>query len=118
MKAILTGVMSRLPGALGVAVVGPDGIPVEVSSSSTGIVNMEWAAAEGMDLVRRAGTPAPDGQAGPLEEITIAARDRLTVLRAVGSGYFLCLVTGPGTNPGQARYEAWRTGLQVREMLG
>lgn len=117
MKELLDDVLVRLPGVLGAAVVGPDGIPVEMAAATMS-VNMEWAAAEGMDLVRRAAAPAPEGRGGSPEEITIAALDRLTILRAVGSGYFLCLVTGPGTIQGQARYEAWRTGLQLRSLLG
>jgi predicted regulator of Ras-like GTPase activity (Roadblock/LC7/MglB family) len=116
MKELLDGVMQRLPGALGAAVVGPDGLPVEIAAGTMS-VDMEWAAAEGMDLVRRAGTAGAERRGGPPEEITIASRDRLTVMRAVGSGYFLCLVTGPGTLQGQARYEAWRTSLQVRTLL-
>ena len=51
------------------------------------------------------------------DEITISGRRGLTVLRAVGAGYFLCLVAAPGTLTGRARYEAWRTGQELREVL-
>ena len=117
MKTVLDAALGRLPGALGAAVVGPDGIPVETVVRNSD-VNMEWAAAEGMDLVRRVATAPGRGTAGDPDEITIAADARLTILRAVGAGYFLCLVAGRETIAGQARYEAWRTGLLLREVIG
>jgi predicted regulator of Ras-like GTPase activity (Roadblock/LC7/MglB family) len=117
MKTVLDAALARLPGALGAAVVGPDGIPVETAVTSAD-VNMEWAAAEGMDLVRRVATAPGRDAAGDPDEITIAADARLTILRSVGAGYFLCLVAGPDVLSGRARYEAWRTGLQLREVIG
>ncbi len=117
MKTVLDAALGRLPGALGAAVVGPDGIPVETVVRNAD-VNMEWAAAEGMDLVRRVATAPGRGTAGEPDEITIAADARLTILRSVGAGYFLCLVAGKDAIAGQARYEAWRTGLMLREVIG
>jgi predicted regulator of Ras-like GTPase activity (Roadblock/LC7/MglB family) len=71
-----------------------------------------------MDLVRRVATAPGRPATGDPDEITIAADARLTILRAVGGGYFLCLVAGPEAIAGQARYEAWRTGLMLREVIG
>jgi len=117
MKPVLHDMLTRLPGALGAAVVGLDGIPVEIATAGPG-VNMELVAAEGIGLVRQSGwTQAGDNSTSP-EEIAIAGPSRVTILRALGAGYFLCLVTGPGTIPGKARYEAWRAGLRLREVLG
>ena len=117
MKPVLDAVLDRLPGSLGAAVVGPDGIPVAMVTRDSRL-NLEWTAAAGIDLVRRTAAGAPEGHGGPPDEITIAGDAHLTILRAVGSGYFFCLVTGPGTIAGQARYEAWRAGLQLREVIG
>jgi predicted regulator of Ras-like GTPase activity (Roadblock/LC7/MglB family) len=116
MKQVLDAVLTRLPGARGVAVVGPDGIAVE-SAKKDPAVDMEWAAAGGIDLLRRAATPLKDGAAETPDEITISGRNGLTVLRGIGAGYFLCLVTAPGTLTGRARYEAWRTGQELRQVL-
>lgn len=117
MKPVLDALLDRLPGALGAAVVGPDGIPVTMVVRDPGL-NLEWTAAAGIDLVHRTIAATPEGQGGPPEEITIAGDARLTILRSVGAGYFFCLVTGPGAIAGQARYEAWRAGLQLREVIG
>jgi len=117
MKPVLDAVLDRLPGALGAALVGPDGIPVVLVARDPGL-NLEWAAATGIEMVRRTAAGTPDGHGGPPDEITIAGGARLTILRSVGAGYFLCLVMGPGAIAGQARYEAWRTGLQLREVIG
>jgi predicted regulator of Ras-like GTPase activity (Roadblock/LC7/MglB family) len=117
MRAVLDAVLDRLPGALGAAVVGPDGIPVEMAARDPGI-NLEWASAVGIEVVRRTSAGGPDGQGGTPEEISVVGGPRLTILRSVGAGYYLCLVTGPGAIAGQARYEAWRAGLQLREVIG
>jgi predicted regulator of Ras-like GTPase activity (Roadblock/LC7/MglB family) len=117
MKPVLDAVLDRLPGALGAAVVGPDGIPVEMVVRQPGL-NLEWTAAAGMDVVRRTAAQGPEASGAPPEEVCIARGGGLTILRSVGAGYFLCLVTGPGAIAGQARYEAWRAGLQVREVIG
>jgi len=116
-KAVLDGLLSRLPGALGVAIVGLDGLPVESVTSGPG-VNMDVVSAEGIGLVRRSGWSPSGESAEKLQEIALTSPSRLTIFRDLGSGYFLCVVTGPGTLPGQARYEAWRTGLLLREVIG
>jgi predicted regulator of Ras-like GTPase activity (Roadblock/LC7/MglB family) len=117
MKAVLDAALDRLPGALGAVLVGPDGIPVEMATRDPRL-NLEWTAAEGMDVVRRTAAERREGPAEVPDEITISGTSRLTILRSVGGGYFLCLVAGPGAIAGQARYEAWRAGLRLREVIG
>jgi len=117
MKLVLDEMLARLPGALGASVVGLDGIPVETSTTVMD-VNMEVVSAEGIGLVRRSGWTPSSADAESPEEIAVSGPSRLTILRALGSGYFLCLVAGPHTIAGQARYEAWRTGLKLRQVIG
>jgi predicted regulator of Ras-like GTPase activity (Roadblock/LC7/MglB family) len=117
MKAVLEEMLARVPGALGAAVVGLDGIPVEVMTTGRD-VNMEVVSAEGIGLVRSSGWAPSASDADVPEEIAVRGRSRLTILRALGSGYFLFLVAEPHTLSGQARYEVWRTGLKLRQVLG
>ena len=115
MKAVLQQVLDRLPGALGVAVVGLDGIAVERAVAKDD-VNIDLWSAESAGVVKRAAGSLSDGAAG-LQEITIRGQSTCLILRALGSDYYLCLVVGPDCIPGQARYEAWRAGLQLQEAI-
>jgi predicted regulator of Ras-like GTPase activity (Roadblock/LC7/MglB family) len=116
MKAVLQQVLDRLPGALGAAVVGLDGIPVEKAAVGSQ-VNIDLWSAEGAGVVKRAAGALRDRASDALEEVTIRCQSTCVILRALGSDYYLCLVVGPDCIPGQARYEAWRAGLQLREAI-
>ena len=116
MRTLLEEVLERLPGALGAAVVGLDGVPVEMVSAG-GEFNIELASAEGIGVVRRANASQIDPADEQLEELVLSRGPRLTILRSLGPDYYLCLVVGPETIPGQARFEAWRAGHQLREAV-
>jgi predicted regulator of Ras-like GTPase activity (Roadblock/LC7/MglB family) len=116
MKAVLQELCDRIPGSLGAAVVGLDGIPVE-KIAVRGQFNIDLASAEGINVVKRAVAGDRDPADRPLE-ISIASRTGLTILRAIGSDYYLCLVVGPDSLAGRARYEAWRAGALLREEIG
>ena len=117
MKAVLREMMQRVPGSLGAAVIGLDGIPVE-KVAADGSFNIDLASAEGISVVKRAAMSLRDLPSEPLEEVTISCRSRTTILRSVGSDYYLCVVVGPDSVPGRARFEAWRAGQQLREVIG
>ena len=116
MRSVLQEVVDRIPGCLGAAVVGLDGIAVEKVSARKD-VNIDLLSAEGINVVKRAAASFRDPPADPLEEITISSRSRLTILRSLGSDYFLCVVVGADGVPGRARYEAWRAGLELQEAI-
>jgi predicted regulator of Ras-like GTPase activity (Roadblock/LC7/MglB family) len=117
MRSVLQEVLDRIPGSLGAAVVGLDGIAVEKVSARREF-NIDLASAEGINVVKRAAASLRDTPSDPLEEITIACRSRLTILRSLGSDYYLCVIVGPEAIPGRARYEAWRAGQQLQEAIG
>jgi len=117
MRSVLQDALDRIPGSLGAAVVGLDGIPVEKVSVRPGF-NIDLASAEGIGVIKRAVASMRDRPAGDLEELSIAGKSGLTILRALGSDYYLCVVVGPDGIPGRARYEAWRAGLQLQEAIG
>ncbi len=116
MRSVLQEVLDRIPGALGAAVVGLDGIVVEKVALRSEF-NIDLASAEGINVVKRAAASLREPPVEPLEEITISSRSRLVILRALGSDYYLCVIVGPGSIPGRARYEAWRAGQQLQEAI-
>jgi len=117
MKAVLQEILNKVPGALGAAVVGVDGIAVEKASTGAE-TNIDLLSAEGINVVKRAASSMRDGGVGPLEELSITGSSRTIILRALGSDYYLCLVVGPEAIMGRARYEAWKAGLQLQESIG
>lgn len=117
MRSVLQDVLDRIPGSLGAAVVGLDGIAVEkVSVRET--FNMDLASAEGIGVVKRAVAALRGDPRDRVEEISVACRSGLTILRSLGSDYYLCVVIGPDSIPGRARYEAWRAGQQLEQAIG
>ena len=117
MKAVLQEIIDRVPGALGAAVVGFDGIPVEKVAVGDR-VNIDLVSAEGMGVAKRAATPGRDARTDRLEELTINRPSGITILRWIASDYYLCVVLGPEGIPGQARYEAWRAGQKLEAAIG
>lgn len=117
MKAILDDILDRIPEALGAAVIGVDGIPVETVTAQASF-NIDLAAAEWVALAKRAAAAlqgaTPPG--GP-EEISVVSRSGLAILRSIGGDYFLCVIVGPSCVPGRARYEVQRAGLQLEAAL-
>lgn len=116
MKALLQEVLDRIPEALGAAVVGLDGIAVERVSAQPSF-NIDLASAEVIALVKRAQPSLRDNRSDRLEEISVACRSGLTILRSIGGDYYLCVVVGPGCIPGRARYETWKAGQQLEHVL-
>jgi len=117
MKAVLQEILDRIPEALGAAVVGLDGLPVEKITARPSF-NIDLASAEWVSLAKRAASALRGATpAGGPEEITVTSRSGVAILRSIGGDYFLCVVVGPECLQGRARYEVWRAGLQLQEAL-
>lgn len=116
MREVLQEAVGRIPGALGAAIVGLDGLAVE----KVGVheeFNIDLASAEGIGVIKRAtSTLQSDAPEAP-EEVSIVWGSRLTILRSLGRDYYLCVVVGPEAFPGQARFETWRAGQQLKEEI-
>ena len=103
----LQRICARVEGALGAVILAEDGIIVERHAVDPAI-DLELASAEFAGAARemRRGTMAVD--AGELDEIVVASRARLALLRLIGPGYYLLLFMSPGALVGRGRYELRR----------
>ena len=103
----LERICTRVEGALGAVILAEDGIIVERHAVDPAI-DLELASAEFAGATRemRRGTMAVD--AGELDEVLVANRSRLTLLRLIGPGYYLLLFMAPGSLVGRGRYELRR----------
>jgi predicted regulator of Ras-like GTPase activity (Roadblock/LC7/MglB family) len=117
MKALLQEIVDRVPGALGAAVVGLDGIPVEKAGADPSF-NLDLASAEAIGVVKRAAAALRAKPGERVEEVSVTGAGTLTVLRFLGSDYYLCVVARAEAIPGRVRYEAWRAGVLLEAALG
>jgi len=116
MRSVLQEVLDRIPEALGAAVVGLDGIAVDKVAAQPSF-NIDLAAAQAIALVKRAVSSLRDPATDRLEEISVACRSGITILRSIGGDYYLCVVVAPGCLPGRARYEVWKAGMQLERAV-
>jgi predicted regulator of Ras-like GTPase activity (Roadblock/LC7/MglB family) len=108
-ESILRGIVDRCSGALGAALMGTDGIPIEQVSSGSlpsgalaedlGNAGVEFGRI--LDDVRKASDALSGGALR--ETIVILARFQL-VFRALDSDTLLVVVLAPDGNLGKARY--------------
>ncbi len=103
----LQRICTRVEGALGAVILAEDGIIVERYVVDPGI-DLELASAEFAGATRemRRGTMAV--AAGELDEVLVTNRERLTLLRLIGPGYYLLLFMAPAALVGRGRYELRR----------
>ncbi len=116
MRLVLQQVLDRVPGSVGAAVVGLDGIAVEKVTTQD-LFNMDLASAEGVNVVKRARSSMGARPGDQPDEIMISSQSGIIILRSLGSDYYLCVVAGVDCIPGQARYETWRAGLMLQETI-
>ena len=117
MKSVLQEILDRIPEALGAAVVGLDGLPVEKVAARPSF-NIDLASAEWIGLVRKVvSSLRSQAVPGGPEEISVKSGAGLAILRSIGGDYYLCVVVGPDSMAGRVRYEIWRAGLQLEQAL-
>lgn len=106
-KEELQRICTSVEGSLGAVILAEDGIIVERVVVDPAI-DLELASAEFAGATRemRRGTMAVG--AGELDEVLAASRERLTLLRLIGPGYYLLLFMAPGALVGRGRYELRR----------
>ena len=99
----LEKICTRIEGALGAVILAEDGIIVERHAVDPAM-DLELATAEFAGATRemRRATMAVDS--GELDEILVTNRDRLSLLRLIGPGYYLLLFLAPTALVGRGRY--------------
>jgi predicted regulator of Ras-like GTPase activity (Roadblock/LC7/MglB family) len=103
-KEHLSEIIERVDGARMAALIGLDGLPLCVvhgaqENEASVLMAVEFAA-----LMTRAQAVARGASMGSIEELSVEAEALHTVLRPVGSDYFLAVGLNPGGNLGLARY--------------
>jgi predicted regulator of Ras-like GTPase activity (Roadblock/LC7/MglB family) len=103
----LERICGRVGGALGALIIAEDGIVVERHLVDPA-VDLELASVEFVGATREMRRATTEVEAGELEEMFVANRRRLTLLRQIGPGYYLLLFMAPTALVGRGRYELRR----------
>jgi predicted regulator of Ras-like GTPase activity (Roadblock/LC7/MglB family) len=119
--SILRDIVDACPGALGAALMGADGIPIEeVAASGAGEGVADEVGVLGVEFGRileeaRKAAHAVDG--GSLEELSVRMSRFQVVVRSVDAETYLVLALAPEGNAGKGRFLLRRHCLTVRAAL-
>jgi predicted regulator of Ras-like GTPase activity (Roadblock/LC7/MglB family) len=104
-REILDRVLNETPGAVGVTLMGFDGIAIDsCEAESPGDVSPQSAAIELGAIASQLKGVAESLGAGDVREVTVHTGGLITVLRPVTPEYFLALSLRPDGNTGKGRY--------------
>jgi predicted regulator of Ras-like GTPase activity (Roadblock/LC7/MglB family) len=92
--------LDRCPGAGGVAVFDPDGIPV-VTTPKDG--NLEALSAEFAGIVKSLEQAGREFEHGQLQQLSVFAENAVVILTSIAAGYFLMLIVDRHGLIGKAR---------------
>jgi len=92
--------LDRCPGAGGVAVFDPDGIPV-VTTPKDG--NLEGLSAEFAAIVKSLEQAGREFEHGQLQQLSVYAENAVVILTSIAAGYFLMLIVDRHGLVGKAR---------------
>ncbi len=105
---LLEGILARVEGSIGIAIMGLDGLAIEqaqVPSKMELGERVALIATSHATLLRNTMRMSSDTGVGALHELTLVSNDFLLVARLIGREYFIILALSPGGNLGRARFE-------------
>ncbi len=112
----LARLRNAIDGALALALIDKDGIPVE-SVNSDPDLDLELLAAELVTQARSISDDHRELGVGEVQQFSVTT-DRFTLMvGSVAKGYYLLLVLGPGGSYGRARFELRRARLLLEDDL-
>jgi predicted regulator of Ras-like GTPase activity (Roadblock/LC7/MglB family) len=114
-KHLFSKLEAALPGLKSAAVVGQDGIEVDVFVKED--LPHEILSAEMNGILRTMDRLRSELALGTLSEVVIRTDTQNILLTALSEGLFLLLVTGPSETTGKVRYETQRLAHEFVEAV-
>jgi predicted regulator of Ras-like GTPase activity (Roadblock/LC7/MglB family) len=105
-RDVLEGIRDRVDGTLAVSLIGLDGI--SVASINDGKVPLEAMNAKFIGFIKSIRSSQNELNAGEVLQFSLVAEKYTALVSAVGSDYYVLLVTEPEGNYGRARFELAR----------
>ena len=104
---LLDRVLAQVPGAIGAALMGFDGLPVETRAApAQGVAAADWEAAaiELASVAAQLQRVAERLESGDVSDITVKTEKFTMLIRLVTSEYFIALAIDNAGSFGKARY--------------
>jgi predicted regulator of Ras-like GTPase activity (Roadblock/LC7/MglB family) len=114
-KDVLTGVRSRVEGAMAVSLIGLDGIAVETINDRG--VPLEVLGAEFGSFVKSMRSANTELNTGDVLQFSLVTEKYITFLSEVTPEYYILLVLSPDGNYGRARFELAKAKHLLRDEL-
>ena len=114
-KEVLQGIHDRVEGALGVSLIGLDGIAI--ASINDDGVPLDVMGAEFGGFIKSIRVSNTDLDTGEVEQFSLVTEKYIAFLSAVTPEYFVLLVLRPDGNYGRARFELARAKHLLRDEL-
>jgi predicted regulator of Ras-like GTPase activity (Roadblock/LC7/MglB family) len=118
--SILQAIVDDCPGALGVALMGSDGIPIAQAAAPGGGGDPEIVNVLGVEFGRildESRKAADAAEAGGALELAVRTERFHVVLQTLDPDTYLALALAPEGNVGKGRYLMRRHSLGLRELL-
>ncbi len=115
LRDCLIELLSSAPEIAGVAIVGLDGIPLEMQTR--GEFDANTLAAEFADLVKGMKSRLTEAKMGSLSGMTVETPDHRIIIEPVVTGYFLLGVVRPGGIAGRVRFLLKKASLVIAPAL-
>jgi predicted regulator of Ras-like GTPase activity (Roadblock/LC7/MglB family) len=115
LRGALFDLLGTAPELAGVAIVGHDGIPLEIQTR--GEFDVNTLAAEFADLVKGMTSRLTDAKMGSLSGMTVETPDHRIIIEPVAAGYFLLGVMRPGGVAGRVRFLLKKASLVIAPAL-
>jgi predicted regulator of Ras-like GTPase activity (Roadblock/LC7/MglB family) len=113
-KDVLSGIKTRVDGALAVSLIGLDGIAIE--SINDAQVPLDVFGAEFGGFIKSV-RPNAELNTGDVLQFALVTEKYITFLSAVTEEYFVLLVMRPDGNYGRARFELAKAKHLLRDEL-
>lgn len=102
--------INACPGAVGAAIVDPDGIPVVVQPREA---SLDDVGAEFATIIREVDEAERELQHGKLEQLIVTADRSVLIVTLMNEGYYLVLQLRPGGLVGKGRFLSRVTGEKL-----
>lgn len=114
---LLKQVVSRVEGAIGVLIMGLDGIAIEqqILDPENHDNRLAMIAAAYATLLRNSMRTSEDVGVGQLQEMTVVAGNMILVIKLINPEYFLLVAMQAEGNLGRARFELKKAQLLLEE---
>ena len=116
-KEMLKALVAQVSGALGVVIMGYDGIAIDEYLTESAGLDVQTLAIEYASVLKEIKRTIGVLRTGELEEVSIISEQCTVVVRGVSDDFFVALVLSSEGNFGKGRYLLKREAPKLRQAL-